>query len=87
MPGPAVEKDYLLTFKLDRDRSNLAYGPGSDTFGTQLIELALVREDAQVKLGGFFRIVIEPEEWRNFVHSCHATSQEVTFGKPASRYE
>jgi hypothetical protein len=62
--GPAVEKDHLLTFKLDRDRGNPADGPGTNAFGSQLIELARVRKDAQVKLGGFFGVVIEPEEWR-----------------------
>jgi hypothetical protein len=41
-----------------------------------------VREDTQVKLGGFFGVVIEPEEWRKFVHGWHGTSQEVTSDKP-----
>src|ERR1700760_2754054 len=79
MRGAAVEKDHLLTFELDRDRGNLAHGPGTDAFGTQLIELARVRKDAQVKLGGFFGVVIEPEEWRKFVHSWHGSSQEGGF--------
>ena len=46
------------------------------------MELARVREDAQVKLGGFFGVVIEPEEWSKFVHGWHSTSHEVTFDKP-----
>jgi hypothetical protein len=41
-----------------------------------------VREDAQVKLSGFFGVVVEPEEWRKFVHSWHGTSQEVNSGEP-----
>jgi hypothetical protein len=41
-----------------------------------------VREDAQVELGGFSGVVIEPEEWRNFIHGLHGTSEAVTFGKP-----
>ncbi len=36
MRGAAVEKDHLLALKLDGDRGNLAYGPGTDTFGAQL---------------------------------------------------
>ena len=44
----AIEKDHLLTFELDRDRSNLAYGPLTDPFGTQFIEPARVREDAHI---------------------------------------
>ena len=47
--------------------------------------LACVREDTQVKLGGFFGVVIEPEKWRNFVHGWHATRQEVTSDKPTFR--
>jgi hypothetical protein len=82
MRGAAVEKDHLLAFKLDRDSGNLAHGPRTDAFGTQLIEPARVREDSQVKLGGFFGVVIEPEEWRKFVHAWHGTSQEVTSDKP-----
>jgi hypothetical protein len=30
----------ILTFKLDRDSCNLAYRPGTNTFGTQFIEPA-----------------------------------------------
>jgi hypothetical protein len=41
-----------------------------------------MRENAQIKLGGFFGIVTEPEEWRNFVHGLHGTSQEVTSSVP-----
>ena len=82
MRGAAVEKDHFLALKLDRDRGNLAHGPGTDAFGTQLIELACVREDAQVKLGGFFGVVIEPEEWRKFVHGWHGTRRNVTSDKP-----
>jgi len=74
--GAAVEKDHLLAPELDRDRGNLACGPGADAFGTQLIELARVREDAQVELGGFFGVVVEPEERRKFIHALHGTSQE-----------
>jgi hypothetical protein len=40
-----------------------------------------VREDTQVKLSGFFGVVIEPEEWRKFVHGCHGTSRAVASGK------
>jgi hypothetical protein len=40
-----------------------------------------VREEAEVKLGGFFGVVIEPEEWRNFVHGWHSTSREVSSDK------
>jgi hypothetical protein len=86
MRGAAVEKDHLLALKLDRDSGNLAHRPRTDAFGTHLTEPARVREDAQVKLGGFFGVVIEPEEWRNFVHSWHGTSREATFDKPASPY-
>jgi len=68
MRGAAVEKDDLLALKLDRDCGNLARGPGTDTFGTQFIEFARVREDTQVELGSFFGVVVEPEERRNFVH-------------------
>jgi len=82
MRGAAVEKDHLLTLKLDRDRGNLSHGPGTDTFGAQLIELARVWENAQVKLGGLSRVVIKPEEWRNFVHDWHAISQRVASGRP-----
>src|SRR5882757_729920 len=85
MRGAAVEKDHLLAFKLDRDSGNLADGPGTDAFGTQLVELVRVREDTQVKLSGCFGVVIEPEEWRKFVHGCHGTSQAVTSDKPARR--
>ena len=66
MRGAAVEKDHLLALQLDRDRGNLACGPGTDAFGTQLVELTRVRENAQIKFGGFFGVVIEPKEWRNF---------------------
>ena len=82
MRGTAVEKDHVLALKLDRDSGNLAHGPGSDTFGTQLIEPARVREDAEVELGGFFSVVIEPEEWHKFIHGWHGISQEVTSEKP-----
>jgi hypothetical protein len=82
MSGAAVEKDHLLALKLDRDSGNLAHGPGTNAFGTQLIEPARVREDAQVKLGDFFSVVIEPEEWRKFVHGWHRSRQEVTSDKP-----
>jgi hypothetical protein len=85
MRGAAVEKNHLLTFKLDRNCGNLTHGPWTDAFGTQLIEPARVREDAQVKLGGFFGVVIEPEEWRKFIHSWHGTSQEVTSHGPTLR--
>src|SRR5579862_2039450 len=68
MRGAAVEKDHLLALELDRDCGNLAHGPGTYSFGTQLIDLARGGEDVQVKLGGFFGVVIEPEEWRKFVH-------------------
>jgi hypothetical protein len=44
-----------------------------------------VWENAQVKLGGFFGVVIEPEEWRNFVHGWHGTNREVTSDKPTFR--
>src|SRR5258708_9405702 len=64
--GAAVEKDHLLAFKLDRDSGNLADGPGTDAFGPQLIELVRAREDAKVKLCGFFRVVIQPEQSRTF---------------------
>src|SRR5437588_7914808 len=87
MRGTAVEKDHLLTFKLNRDSGNLAHRPGTDTFGTQLIELARVREDAQVEFGGFFGVVVEPEEWRKFVHGWHGTSQEVSSDKRTSKYQ
>jgi hypothetical protein len=40
-----------------------------------------VREDAQVKLGGFFSVLIEPEEWRKFVHGWHPTRQKVISDK------
>src|SRR5580658_3547320 len=75
MRRAAVEEDHLLALKLDRDGGNLTHGPGTDTFGTQLIELARVREGAQVKLSGFFGVVIEPEEWRKFVHGWHSSRQ------------
>jgi hypothetical protein len=39
-----------------------------------------VREDTQVKLGGFFSVVIKPEERRKFVHAWHNTSQEFASG-------
>jgi hypothetical protein len=41
-----------------------------------------VREDAQVKLGGFFSVVIEPEERRKFVHRWHGTRRDVSSDKP-----
>jgi hypothetical protein len=41
-----------------------------------------VREDTQEKLRGFFGVVLEPEEWRKFVHGWHRTSPEVTSDKP-----
>jgi hypothetical protein len=41
-----------------------------------------VREDAQVKLGGFFGVVIEPEEWRKFVHACMVPARRFTSDKP-----
>jgi hypothetical protein len=84
MRGAAVEENHLLALKLDRDRGNLAHGPRTDAFGTQLIELARVREHTQVKLSGFFGVVIEPEEWRNFVHGWNGSKQEVTDDKPTS---
>jgi hypothetical protein len=34
-----------------------------------------MREDAQVKLSGFFRVVIELEEWRKFVHGWHGSNR------------
>jgi hypothetical protein len=82
MRRAAVEKDHLLALKLDGDSGNPADGPQTDAFRTQLIEPARLREDAQVKLGGFFGVVIEPEEWRKFVHGWHGTSQEVPSDKP-----
>ena len=33
-------------------------------------------------LGGFFGVVIEPEEWRKFVHGWRGTSHEVASDKP-----
>ncbi|HMH14731.1 MAG TPA: hypothetical protein VK578_16655, partial [Edaphobacter sp.] len=57
------------------------HGPRTDTFGTQLIEPACIRKDAQVKLSGFFGVVIEPEEWRKFVHGWHGSRLEVTDDK------
>src|SRR5580692_11734099 len=81
MSRAAIEKDHLLALKLDRDSSNLAHAPGTNAFGSQLIEPASVREDAQVKLGGFFGVVVEPEEWRKFIHGRHDTSLEVTSEK------
>lgn len=44
----------------------------------------IVFEPPQVKLGGFFGVVMEPEEWRKLVHGWHGTSHEVTSGKPTS---
>ncbi len=82
MRGAAVEKDHLLALKLYRDRSNLARGPRTDTFGAELINLARMRKDVQVKLSGFSRVVIEPEERRNFVHGWEDTSPKVTSDKP-----
>jgi hypothetical protein len=46
-----------------------------------------VWKDAQVKLGGFFSIVIKPEEWRDIVHGWHGIRQEVNDDRPAFRYE
>jgi hypothetical protein len=85
--GAAVKKDHLLTLKLNRDNGNLAHGPGTDALGTHLIELACLREDAEVKLGGFFGIVIEPEKGRKFVHGWHGTSPDVTSDKPMRQFE
>jgi hypothetical protein len=48
----------------------------------KLIEPACVRKDAQIKLSGFFGVVIEPEEWRKFVHGWRGSRQEVTDDKP-----
>jgi hypothetical protein len=47
----------------DRDSGNFACGSGPDAFGTHLVELARVREYAQIERGGF-GVVVEPEEWR-----------------------
>jgi hypothetical protein len=43
----AVEKDHLLAFEFDGDGGYFAHGPGADSLGAHLIELARVREDAQ----------------------------------------
>ena len=43
-----------------------------------------MREDAQVKFGGLFGVVIEPEERRKFIHGWHGSSREVTSAKPTS---
>jgi hypothetical protein len=59
----AVEKDHLLAFQLDGDDGGPALRPGADAFGAHFIEFARVREDAQVKVGGFASVVVEPEEW------------------------
>ncbi len=62
MRRSSVEKDHLLTFELDRDGGDFFDGPRADAFGTNLIDFASVREDAQIKFGGFFGVVVEPEE-------------------------
>ena len=46
-----------------------------------------LREDTQVKLGDFFGVVIEPEEWRNFIHGRHGISQQPTPDKQPCRQE
>jgi hypothetical protein len=82
MSGTAVEKDHLLTFELDRDRGDLTHGPWTDTLRTQLVDPARVRKDAEIEFGGFFGIVIEPEEGRKFVHGWHGSSQNPPIGNP-----
>ena len=74
MGGAAVEENHLLAFELDGDRGDLADGPGTDSFGAQLVELARVGENAEVEFGGFFGVVVEPEEWREFVHGWDGIS-------------
>ncbi len=85
--GATVEKDHLLALKLDGDGGDRAHGPWTYSFGAHLIELARVGEDAQVKFGGFFGVVIEPEERREFVHGRHGIKREVGDDKPTSRYQ
>jgi hypothetical protein len=43
-----------------------------------------VREDAEVKRGCFFGIVVEPKEWREFVHR-EMVQLEAKIAKPASK--
>jgi hypothetical protein len=43
-----------------------------------------VREDTEIKLGCFFGVVVEPEEWSEFVHGWHDISHEVCSSKAAS---
>ena len=81
MCGATVEEYHLLTFELDGDGGNLARRPRTDALGTQFVNLSRMREDAEVKLRGFFRVVIEPEEWRNFVHGWHGSKKEVSEDK------
>jgi len=77
----AVEKDHLLAFEFDRDRGNCAHRPRADAFGTKFIDLARIGEDAEVELGSFFGVVLEPEEWRKFVHGWDCSSEETLSGR------
>ena len=76
MRGATVEKDHLLALELDRNRGDLSHGPlETNAFRSQLIELTCAWKDAEVKLGGFASVVIEPEEWRKFVHGWHRSNR------------
>jgi hypothetical protein len=41
-----------------------------------------MREDTEVKLGSFFAVVIEPDEWRKLVHGWRGTSQNFGNDRP-----
>lgn len=78
----AVHQDHLLPFEFDGDDSDLTYGPWAYAFGAHFIYFARVGKDAEIKIGGFFGVVVEPEEWGKFVHGWDGSGR---MRPPASR--
>jgi hypothetical protein len=45
-----------------------------------------IAEDRRVKLRRFFRLIVEPKEWSNFLHSHHVQTLRPTIAIPHDNF-
>ena len=66
---PAVQGGELLAIQLERNRHHLAFLFGKFFAGVMrdLLDLRIL-EHRDVEICGFFRLIIEPQKWSNFLH-------------------